>query len=555
MTSAPLANLPDAANKRVEAYHARTRHRFEGYARGPEALDWDAQPAPFRGYAGTTVVELPLLEAALPEGPLARVLARPFGTAAAASLALSLESLAALLQLSLGITAWKSFGPDRWAVRANPSSGNLHPLEAWVVARGLDFLPDGVWHYRPDDHVLECRAAFAPSAGTGPRLLLGLSSVMWREAWKYGERAFRYCQLDGGHGVGALAYAADALGWRLAEQPQVGHATLATLLGLDRTGDFPPSRRGDTESEEAEVLLALSCGGEAPAPASPADLLEWASNAQWHGRASLIDAHAIYRWPAIHEVAGATRRADGMAAAAWPLPALNPATAELRPLGEVVLGRRSAQRFDPARILSRDEFAGLLQALLPVARAPWNALAARPEIDLLFYVRRVEGLVPGLYALLRSADSGALQAHLESCFPTQTVDGLPVVLLLPVEAVPLKRMARSLHCHQDLASNACFAVGMLARFAEVLAADPAAYRDLYREAGLIGQVLYLEAEARGVNGCGIGCFFDDPVHETIGLTDQRWQSLYHFTVGLAVPDSRIETSAPYPGRIAERETP
>ena len=32
----------------VIRYHEATRHRFAAYARGPETLDWDAQPAPFR---------------------------------------------------------------------------------------------------------------------------------------------------------------------------------------------------------------------------------------------------------------------------------------------------------------------------------------------------------------------------------------------------------------------------------------------------------------------------------------------------------------------------
>ena len=35
------------------------------------------------------------------------------------------------------------------------------------------------------------------------------------------------------------------------------------------------------------------------------------------------------------------------------------------------------------------------------------------------------------------------------------------------------------------------------------------YRRLFWECGLIGQVLYLEAEAAGVRGTGIGCFYDD----------------------------------------------
>jgi hypothetical protein len=34
------------------AYHERSKHRLERYANGPETLDWDAQPDPFRRYRG-----------------------------------------------------------------------------------------------------------------------------------------------------------------------------------------------------------------------------------------------------------------------------------------------------------------------------------------------------------------------------------------------------------------------------------------------------------------------------------------------------------------------
>ena len=66
------------------------------------------------------------------------------------------------------------------------------------------------------------------------------------------------------------------------------------------------------------------------------------------------------------------------------------------------------------------------------------------------------------------------------------------------------------------------------------------YRNIHREAGLIGQVLYLQAELFGLRGTGIGCFFDDPIHELLGLSDETFQSVYHFTVGLPLEDSRIE---------------
>jgi nitroreductase len=71
------------------------------------------------------------------------------------------------------------------------------------------------------------------------------------------------------------------------------------------------------------------------------------------------------------------------------------------------------------------------------------------------------------------------------------------------------------------------------------------YRRLFWECGLIGQVLYLEAEAAGVRGTGIGCFYDDPVHEALGLQGHAWQSLYHFCVGNPIEDTRLETSPGY----------
>ena len=44
--------------------------------------------------------------------------------------------------------------------------------------------------------------------GRPDMLLVVLSSIHWREAWKYGERAYRYCQHDAGHAIAATRYAA-----------------------------------------------------------------------------------------------------------------------------------------------------------------------------------------------------------------------------------------------------------------------------------------------------------------------------------------------------------
>lgn len=550
MSTQPQPDPAVLALQAVRDYHQRTKHRLTGYARSPDTLDWDAQPAPFRHFEGSAQLALPRLATLEPGSALHTALQRPFAALQTqAPLPADLASLGALLQLSLGLTAWKSYGPDRWALRANPSSGNLHPTEAYLLVGGLEGLADGLYHYRPEIHALELRAAH-PAGSGAPRLAVLLTSVMWREAWKYGERAFRYCQLDTGHAAGALRYAAAALGWTLTEQAQLGSATLARLAGVDRLAEFPAGKRAETEVEEAEILLAVGLDGHAPAPLAAAELRARAEAAQWHGSASPIDRQPMYGWPVLAEVAAASRRPDGEVPAAAALPAPRPrAPGEALPAVQALIdGRRSAQRFDHRHSMSLAQFAALLARLQPAADAPWDVCAAAPRAALLLFVNRVDGLVPGLYLLPRSeAQLAALRPLLAGRFRLGPIPGVDSLLqLTAVEPPALARIARALHCHQELASTACFAVGMLCEFDAALAQGPYAYRALYRECGLLGQVLYLEAEVHGLRGTGIGCFFDDPVHELLGLSGSAWQSLYHFTVGRALDDARIESAPAYP---------
>ena len=541
----------NSALQTVRAYHQRTKHRFEAYAPGPDTLDWDAQPAPFRHFEDAPNIQLPIFSESLHNPALLTALTRPFSVLGnpIQPLPFTLTTLGALLHLALGITAWKSYGPDRWAVRANPSSGNLHPIEAYVLVHRLEGLPDGVYHYCPENHVLEHRANLTATPDNTPMLQIGLSTVMWREAWKYGERAFRYCQLDTGHAVGALAYAASVLGWSIAEQRNISTDTLAQWLGVDRTEDFPTHRYPETEREEAEILLNVSFNSSKPSTAAPA-----ITPFGWQGTASTIDAHPMYRWPVIEDVAIASRRKADNAESVATLPAASSANLveKITTAADVILGRRSAQRFDANYVMSAQSFIAILDALLPNASAPWNALATPPGINLLLFVHRVEGFDSGLYLLVREPRLAAqLDANINQQFLRKPISNIPahlnLQLLTPAPAGELHRVARSLHCHQDIAANACFALGMLAEYDGVIADNPSAYRDMHREAGLIGQVLYLQAEMYGLRGTGIGCFFDDPIHQLLGLTDETFQTIYHFTVGLALDDARIEnipTSTP-----------
>lgn len=527
------------------AYHARTKHSLKAYAAGPEMLDWDMQPDPFRVFAGAPRLSLPLLAESLPAR--FRDLSVPGKVAPAEA---SLDAVAMLLQLSFGLSAWKELGPDRWALRCNPSSGNLHPTEAYVLTQGIAGMEDGVFHYVSRDHALELRCRLEQVSG--PRLFVGLSSIQWREAWKYGERAFRYCQLDTGHAIGALRYAAAALGWRVRLLSDMDSATVAALLGLDQDQDFGKAEREDPELF-AEILLAPDADTDAPLLLAPAP------GAGWMGEANLLDRHPLYRWPAINQVSDATHRSDTTDAPAHEIGAPIPVALLPAPLGHgeetaarLILGRRSAQRFDARSALAADDFFRMLDALLPRALAPFDVWDFTPRIHPVLFLHRVAGLPAGVYALPRRPGMAeTLKAAMRDDFTWRKVAEAPAHLpLFQLANADARGVTRTVSCHQAIASDGAFTLAMLAEFEDLVANDPWRYRQLHWEAGLIGQALYLEAEAAGVRGTGIGCYFDDELHQLLGLQGLAFQSLYHFTVGYPVADARIKSEPAYAGREA-----
>lgn len=200
----------------------------------------------------------------------------------------------------------------------------------------------------------------------------------------------------------------------------------------------------------------------------------------------------------------------------------------------------------PAEIFFR-----MLQRLMPASGLPWDAWPQTPHVHAVFYAHRIDGLKPGAYVLPRSEAAGlmlreALQPDLAWAPVQGAPAGLPLYCLS--EHPALAGALRTLSCHQAIGSDACFAVSLIAEFETVVGTGAWLYRALFQEAGLIGQALYLNAEADGFRGTGIGCYFDDAVHELLGLAAAHLQVLYQFTVGVPTVDARISTEPPYAHR-------
>ncbi len=200
--------------------------------------------------------------------------------------------------------------------------------------------------------------------------------------------------------------------------------------------------------------------------------------------------------------------------------------------------------------MPRDDFYRTLGATLPrFTRHPFASLAWEPQVHLLVFVHKVRDLAPGLFLLARNQTHlPRLQACLSEEFIWRPTEDCPADLpLYRLASGDARALATHLSCHQDIAGESCFSLGMLARFEPTLRErGPWFYPRLFWECGMIGQVLYLQAVAHGLAGTGIGCFFDDAVHEAAGLVGSEFQSLYHFTVGGPLEDVRLSTLPPYP---------
>jgi SagB-type dehydrogenase family enzyme len=537
-------------------YHDGTKHHFNRFARSLGYLDWATQPRPFRSFAGSPSYPLFPAPQARVDGytPVAVDYHQLFEPTAVRA-PLSAGAVGDLLRHSLGLSAWKVFGSSRWSLRVNPSSGNLHPTEAYVVSRPLPGLAQdaAVYHYAADVHALEERCAFdrrewARISEGEDLVLVALTSIHWREAWKYGERAFRYCQHDLGHAIAALSLAASLLGWRTELLPTWSHQAIAALLGLNRDNDFV-----DAEREEPGCLLVVTAGRVPDALSTRSDyLLAAIGGGRWSGRASQLSEDHI-QWTFIDDVARATEdpgrgRPNPVTIQTAVHPRASAADTASRhdmPARALMLQRRSALAFDGRSPIEADTFFAMLARTLVAPSSPSACLWWTPRIHFVLFVHRVVGVAPGLYVMGR--DPGGFERLLREIrrhdVREPAHDTLPLVCLGRGDC---RSLARRLSCDQDIASDGCFSLGMIAEFDASLAEHgPSFYRHLFWESGLVGQILYLEAEAAGVRSTGIGCFYDDPVHEVLGLQNHAFQSLYHFTVGMPVEDRRLTSEPGY----------
>jgi SagB-type dehydrogenase family enzyme len=390
---------------RVINYHIQTKHHFNRYARSLGYLDWVNQPDPFRRFEGAQLISLPLLKSdEEPRSPAYDVIYQ-HGTVHPQPI--SLRTLSRFFEFALALSAWKKAGESEWALRSNPSSGNLHPTEGYIVLPRIDGfnLTPGLYHYAPKEHGLEWRAEFsadqlAPLLAPFPAsaFLLGLTSIHWREAWKYGERAFRYCNHDVGHAIGSTRIAAATLGWNMTLLDGMDQSTVAMLLGTDRKEDF-----GEAEQEHPDCLAVVWPAGKVKCEEVEVPLLfdtaivKELVDTTWHGRANRLSNEHEVHWDIIDDTATASwKTSHEHMSVVTPISVtshVSPLTPhETQSAGYIIRRRRSAVAFDGKTSISSATFFHMMRRVMPWAEhpqlerpMPWDAWPYDPIIHLLIF--------------------------------------------------------------------------------------------------------------------------------------------------------------------------
>ncbi len=233
-------------------YHEATKHSEVSIGASAHYLDWDNKPAQFKEYKNLASIALPRNFPRPEENSIKAIKGE---TKAAGGIDIGL--LSEILFFSAGLTRKMRFGKEFYYMRAASATGALYPIELYVISGRIPGLDAGVYHFNPlhfslaklreGDHRAALDYAGSPNSLSAP-LTLAVTSLAWRNAWKYEARSYRHWFWDSGVIAANLLATSNSAG--LSTEVVLGFvdSEVDELLGLE-------------PKKEATVALAIVGAG------------------------------------------------------------------------------------------------------------------------------------------------------------------------------------------------------------------------------------------------------------------------------------------------------
>ena len=475
------------------SYHTSTNHTQQSVYSNAHYMDFDNQPRPFKIYRNLESVPLPsgLESSGVP------ALDCLGATTAPERATPTLLELAGLLHHAAGITKVREIPGGQMYFRAAACTGALYHIEVYLVCGDMPGLPGGVYHFGPQDFALrrlregDYRGLLVEAAGGEPSLagapaVFVLTSVFWRNAWKYQERAYRHSFWDSGTVLANLL--STGSGYRLAIR------VISSFI------DEPVNRLLNLDDGKEVALQLIPVGMDpeqaiGPVPeVKPMELvvepysrreLEYPAMAEAHAASSLVSPeHVRELWgmppsPARPEIQGKL----------FPLSCPPAEDLPQDTIEEVILRRGSSRRFRRSPISYQQLSIMLDRAARPIP-ADFIERSDATLNQIYLIANGVDDLPSGSYVYRR--DLGALEQLSEGDFREQ---------------------AGRLDLGQELAADASVNIYFLTDLNAVLQRyGNRGYRMAQMEASITAGRLYLAAYAQKLGATGL-TFFDDEVTE------------------------------------------
>ena len=499
--------MPDQPISIAQYYHERTKYDPQTIASKSKGLDWSQQPYPFKEYKiGQTFDLKPYLsrQTVPQKGDFWRRISR-------------------ILGCSYGLTAKIATMGSPLYLRSAPSAGGLYPAEVYLISRGTEFLPAGLYSYQGQSHSLLLfwesdvwtnlqSACFWNPVLENTDIALVTSAIFYRSAWRYEDRAYRRIFLDTGHLLGNIELSASINDYRAHLIGGFNDSQMNELLYLDSEKEsvmtvipladllnirqnLPPSTTALPSA--TTTLYPKIAEGELLSSLQRATIID--ADEKIEAAVTLSNWEDKYNFPFCLKVSVTSRPVN------W--------GEDLIDLESTMLKRRSTRAYSGAS-LSLDELRALLHFTYQPQDYVGQNLDPNPDyfaLDLLetfIAVSAVTGLEEGCYYYAPKAQE--------------------------LRQIRFKNFRQELHylcLGQDLGRDAAAVVFHTADLSKAVAKyGDRVYRYLHADAGHLGQRLNLAAIHLGLGVSGIGGFFDDQVNEVLGIPSDE-AVIYITTLG------------------------
>ena len=499
-------------------------------------LDWDNKPKPFKFYTNIPSIALPT------DFPLPKLnvitIKETNEVAALETPKINTELLSSLLFFSSGITRQMKFPHGKYYMRAAPATGALYPIEVYIVSENINGLQAGVYHFCPGEFTLtrlregDYKQFLSEAAGFEQTIMnspftIILSSIAWRNAWKYQARSYRHWFWDSG--VIAANLIATTTSFNLKTKLITGYVDkfVNELLSLEENKEasivLAPIGIGLSKQEPSKIQYPSRFVPEI-VPISSGKEVEYAEIWKLHHASSFNSTDQVCQW--IHSVNSMQEigdvKEDHVESSSIHI---EPVPNNTQSLSDVILLRGSTRKFlrEP---ITFEQLSNILYSLS--GPTPSDFGEKKSFMDIYFIANDVTNLQKGAYFFNRKDNSiDLLKANIR------------------------RDMSGFLCLEQTLFSDASVVFYIMSNIKSILdKLGNRSYRLCQFEAGILAGRIYLSAYNQKIGASG-STFYDDAVTDFFSPHAKGKDTM--IAVGIGTPGYRSKPGQVLAGKFSRDE--